>query len=401
MNWDAYNLPAIWSMLRHESTCDGVDRVLDWDSLTHEIRTQHRKLKDVQAELAAAWPPEQNESARAFLDRIDILTASMDQTLRRAEDTRAGLRGIIEAIAEAQQTIHPLVDERHQVSDDLIPRWADHAEDEYDAKARAAMHKAEAAIADYATQIQAPPLYRTDTNDEEGGSAIPVTDPQRARPIPVPVPHDPPAADAARSGGPELAGVAAQPAPALTPPSGATAPSAISSASGAGFVPLSPLLAPPPFSGPSAAAGRQAVPVRSALPSGAVIGTPGAGSTPRVGASSPGTFSPGASSRGAVSPGASSRGASRGASSGGAFSPGAGSAPASSAAKPGAGPNAASRPQPPHAPHRDRKSAAEAPAIDGTPDRTWEVGEGVAPVIRPRRRGHQHTPGPGVIGIDR
>jgi hypothetical protein len=402
--WDAYNLPAIWTMLRHESTCDGVDRILDWDGLAHDVRTQHRRLKEAQAELAAAWPPEKNESARVFLDRIDILTASMDQTLRRAEDTRAGLRGIIEAIAEAQTTIKPLVDQRLEVGDDLIPRWADHAEDEYDAKAREAMTKAEAAIADYSSQIQAPTLYRAFDDDDETGSDIPGTQAQGGAPKPVAVPHDPPppstvaAPPATGVGpvtgvtpGPSLAGVIAPPPPAPVPvpaaaPDFVAAPAAGSGPLGPGVTPFVPF---PLQSGTrSTASGRQPVPIRTALPSGAVIGATG---TPARTGTTTGPATPHPPVRpGPATPQTAGR-------------PGPTTSqtpgrPSSSA------PQTPGRPSP-SAPHskrpEDRKPPGEEPADERNVDQTWDVREGVAPVIRPRRRRHHHGPGAGVIGIDR
>ncbi|GAA2561448.1 hypothetical protein GCM10010435_36470 [Winogradskya consettensis] len=374
--WESYTLPDIWKMLRHESTCDGADRILDWDALTHDVRTQHRRLKEAREELAAAWPPDKNTSARTFLDHIDILTTAMQQTLTRAEDTRAGLRGIIEAISEAQLTVQPLIEQRATITNDLIPRWADHAEDEYDAQAQQAMKKAELAIADHTAQLQPPELFfmRTDravTGTEVGGnspgreistgptgsSGTSISDSLRATPIPVPVPHDPPPATIGQDGsssidGPGLSGAVTPIAPiegVLGPPissgggisGGGALPGSVVGGGPFGFPGAVPgNLTVPPRRQPSPT-GRHSLPVKKALPSGAVIGSANAatGTSGLIGQ--------------------------------------------------------------PHPPRSDRKQRGTEAAIQGKTDQTWDVLEGVVPVIRPRRRRHEHGPGPGVIGYDR
>ncbi|GAA2464169.1 hypothetical protein Ahu01nite_008700 [Winogradskya humida] len=374
--WESYTLPDIWKMLRHESTCDGADRILDWDALTHDVRTQHRRLQEARADLAAAWPPDQNTSARTFLDHIDILTTAMQQTLTRAEDTRAGLRGIIEAISEAQLTVQPLIAQRTTVSNDLIPRWADHAENEYDAQAQQAMKKAESAIADHTAQLQPPELFsmRTDravTGTEVGGdrpgseigagpsgsAGTSGSDSLRATPIPVPVPHDPPPATIGQSGspatdGPGLSGVVTPAAPArevLSPPigpgggaaGGGALPGNVIGGGAFGLPGTVPGSLSVPVGRQPGSTGRQSLPAKKALPSGAVIGSANSA-----------TGTPGLIGQ-------------------------------------------------PHASRSDRKQRGTETAFESKTDQTWDVLEGVAPVIRPRRRRQEHGPGPGVIGYDR
>ncbi|MEV8507945.1 hypothetical protein AB0368_24425 [Actinoplanes sp. NPDC051475] len=410
-NWDAYNLPAIWSMLKQENACTGADRVLSWDGLAHDVRTQHRRLLDASESLAAVWSPDKNASARIFLERMNVLAESMAHTLTRAEDTRAGLRGILEALSEAQAAVQPWVEVRQEVSDDLIPRWADHAEDEYDDKARQAMRKAEAAIADHSTQIQPPELY--DPGRRRGGSDQPIggdgtgTDGHgtgssdgsgshasagsvRATPISVPVPHDPPVetripgsggelplgtgpstADS-RGTGIDLAGVLPAPSTVPAPVAGpgippvAAAPGGLGGGAlpgsvigGGGLFGVTPgmgtggALTPVPLGG-GAPRGRQAVPVRTAMPSGTVLGAP-----------STGARSPSAARGGGVG-----------------------------------GRGTAGQPLAQTAPgQRGRRSDAVSESIDGKADQAWDVLHGVEPVIAPDTRPARHDPGPGVIGL--
>ncbi|WP_306216366.1 hypothetical protein [Actinoplanes sp. RD1] len=366
-DWTAYNLPAIWTMLRAEDTCTASDRVAGWEALAGDVREQLTRLRAARARLAEAWPPEENDSARAFLDRMDLVAASMQETLTRAEDIRAGLRGIVEALGEAQAAVRPLAEERAVVSSDLIPRWLDHAEDEYDAKARAAMQRAEAAVADHTAQLEPPSLFEgRDDLGGRGGDFDPGTSGSApAVPVPVPVPHDPPELSAgALPGGSadaSLAGVA--------PPAGAGS---------------APVLPSPGTSG-------------GALP-GSVIGAAGvigAGGLVAGAAGAAGVFGPitGPSRRGGaglVPPaGRDSTG----------VRPPAGPRPAPGAAAAAAG-SAPAHPIPPMSGGRRPGHRAEdaGAAGGGVADETWEVREGVAPIIRPSRRRARHDPGPGVIG---
>ncbi|MEV4707920.1 hypothetical protein [Actinoplanes sp. NPDC049316] len=410
--WDGLNLPAIWNKVQHENACTGADRVLSWDSLSQEVRDQHTRLLKAKENLAAVWPPAHNTSAQVFLRYMDGLAASMQQTLTRAEDTRAGLRGIIEAIGAAQAKIQPLVEVRDNATHDIIPRWADHAEDEYDEKARQAMREAEAAIADHSTQIQPPTLFRMGGMIEEPSEEIPIDGGEstyaggggatggnggivnggsglgalHATPIPVEVPHGPPSAPApvvipadtgtggppgrVQGGGPDLAGVMPlTPAPGTPPAAGPLSP-ATGVMPGGGAVPgggalgLVPGMAvgaggsamggmPAPFGGRATPVSRQAVPVRTAMPSGAVIGGGGA----------PGRTGPAGATR-------------------------SGRAAGPSVVQPTAG-------------NRGRNGGADGETVDGTADQSWEVLQGVAPVIEPDTRPARHDPGPGVIGLSR
>lgn len=402
-NWEAYNLPSIWTMLQKENACRGADRVLSWDGLAHDVRTQHRRLEEATQALAAVWPPEKNASARIFLKYMGQLATSMQETLRRAEDTRAGLNGILEALSEAQAAVRPWVEVRQIASDDFIPRWADHAEDDYDEKARQAMRNAEAAIADHSTQIRSPALFDPSrmvgdkhedlavgggaTRGTSAGSSVASSGTVDlggfgATPVPVQVPHNPPPIPGANTGsgvdgsgpgtsvsqtaGPALAGVLpVAPAPVVTPGVGVSPPPtagvgaviggtglfglAPAVGTGGGTIPVGGPLTP--IVGRGASGGRQAVSVPSALPSGTVIGANSAGArTGQAGRSS-------ASGRSHVAQ----------------------TMPA----------------------NRHRRDENDNVSIEGKAAQVWDVLHGVEPVIEPDVRPVRHDPGPGVIGLDR
>ncbi len=372
-DWTAYNLPAIWTMIRAENTCTGADRVTNWESLAGDVRTQLNALQEARARLAAAWPPEENDSARAFLDKMDLVADSMSQTLRRAEDIRSGLRGIIEAIGEAQTAIRPWADARLVASDDLIPRWADHAEDEYDAKAREAMRRAEAAVADFTPQLDAPPLF--EGAGDIGGLGIEVP-------------------EGGSGAGPSTPGAEAL---APLPGSGSSARElepGSPAGSGVDLAGAAPPVINPATASPPAGSGVPAAPGASLVP-GAVIGAAGAiGAGGAIGglpgrSGAPGRFGQGGiGGSGPVPPG--SRSPSTPAPSGPlrAATPAGGVIGGVPPVMPGMG----ARPS-------GRGGTEDARGVTrGDADQSWEVPSGVAPVIRPDRRRHRHDPGPGIIG---
>jgi hypothetical protein len=396
VNWSRYNLPAIWGLIADVDVCDGADRVLAWDGLASAVRDQHKRLLAAADSLAAVWPPAQNDSAEEFQRQVRGLADSMQETLSKAEDTKAGLNGVVQAFSTAQGKIRDLASGREGVSNDWMPRFVDHAEDKYDEHAQAAMRDAEAAIGDHSAQIQAPKLYELRATKDDGRTLLPgnpgggsggSSGPAALRATPVPV-SDHPSADA-RGGstgpdtgsgslgtatgsdamGPVLSGFTPPPpplggtaglptAPGLGGPLGTNpvgVPGSIGGPGGGGAVPGG--FGVLPFGGGSGAAGgipgragsagsRRPLSTRRAMPSGAVIGETSESGDGR------GVF---------------------------------GAAPMGGAA--GAG----------RAGQRRRAGGVG----DGDADLRWETREGVVPVIRPDSTGVRHDPGPGVIGVDR
>jgi hypothetical protein len=406
VDWGRYNLPAIRTLISDVDVCDGADRVLAWDGLAAAVRDQHTRLLAAADNLAAVWPPGKNDSALEFQRQVKGLADSMQETLKKAEDTKAGLGGVVQAFATAQSRVRELAAGREGVSDDWMPRFVDHAEDKYDEQAQAAMREAEAAIQDHGSQIQSPSLFQMRPFYDDGGHHLtggdggsgrpsaessagsgsgnaPAQPGLSASPRPVPVPVDPnsmvpppapppavenPGSDGDSPGsgsGPVLSGIsAAQPSvnglggpvasPIGTPPIAAPSPtvstfgpgvsSGVLPIGGGAFAPGVGVFGQAP-GGAGGSDARRQVPVRRGLPSGAVIGED------------------------------SERGIGNGRGEAGAM-PMAG------------GPGG-------------RGGGRSGRVTDGKADQRWETDEGVAPVISPDTTPVRHDPGPGVIGFNR
>ncbi|GIE99013.1 hypothetical protein [Paractinoplanes rishiriensis] len=333
-NWGAFNTPRLWSMVMNEDRTVGEQQADAWRSLADSVRAQRDALVKAKTDLAAAWPPEDNTSATAFVAELDILINRLTTAAADADSTAGGLENIVGALQTARSTIEPLWEEYKDKSTDWTPNWWDEAEDEIDVKARNAMIAAEARIQESVVLLKVPEKYQLAIEDGSGGDP---GDPGGGNPttyrggpggggggaISASVPHSPPPplpgqdafvpdgtiadintpgldtgvgsgiGSGVGAGGPDLAGVIqpGQPPvlPGVEPPHTLPGPGPLPSNVGPGPTPPLPGLLPstggggglvPP--GPGGGRGVQRAGVRPAgtptrLPSGAVIGEGGLG----------------------------------------------------------------------------------------------------------------------------
>lgn len=388
VDWGRYNLPAIWSLISDVDVCTGSDRVLAWDGLASAMRDQHKRLLTAADSLAAVWPPEKNDSARFFLQQVNGLADSMQETLQKAENTKAGLQGVIQAFSTAQATVRELASGREGVSNDWMPCFVDHAEDKYDEHAQAAMREAESAIQDHGSQIQSPSLFQLRMDRAEDGHHLKA---------------DPDGSGGRSAGGDRgTSGISASPRPVSVPmdpnsmiPPGASGTTGVpgpgSDGSGSG----------PVLSG-----------IAPVLPAATGLGGPGGGplSTPPLGSGgSPGAMGVLPIGGGGLGVGAGTFGAVPG----GAGSPGtrrqvpvrrglpSGAVIGENSARGIAGERGTTAAMPMGGGAGGRGRSRSDGTIEGEADQQWETYEGVAPVIKPSTAHGRHDPGPGVIGFDR
>lgn len=394
INWQAYDTHAIWQILKDEDAAKGYEGVTSWNTVSSHLDVQEERLRYARHALAAVWPPEQNESARAFLQEIDRTLTSMAETRNTACDILSGLNGIVSELADARKEVRAQLAHRMDAADDLKPRFFDHAEDKIDAQVRQAMAQREKAFADHASKIQPPPMFKLELSifgdpTPPGPTGTPETgvgsrNPDGGyTPVPVQVPHDPPAPrpghdpfapQKGMSGGdgPVLGGAKTLPTQGgggghLSPVQSGTSDSFLPGliAGGMATSALGGLMdRPGTMTSPGAV---RPVAVRSGLPSGTVIGGAAAdGSIP--GAKSVPGRSVSPSVIGGGQPGAAGR---------------------STAMMQGMQNGAHGR------------RGQQGDTVDLEPTSPWEADEGVAPVIKPDERVIRHDAGVEVIGWDR
>jgi hypothetical protein len=164
-NWGAFNTPRLWAMVSDEDNPDAWRQVAAWGEVAVAVKDHRSRLVQAREALIAAWPPEQNGAARAFVTELDILIGHMDSASKDADDTATGLANILEALRTAKNQIQPLYEDYKQKSDDLVPSWWDNAEDEIDKKAQAFMVTAEQTVQQHVPQIKVPDAYTMDPKD--------------------------------------------------------------------------------------------------------------------------------------------------------------------------------------------------------------------------------------------
>ncbi|MEU8609030.1 hypothetical protein AB0C29_13610 [Actinoplanes sp. NPDC048791] len=389
--WSSYNTPRIWAMVAREDDPESWRQVAALGSMAGLLKDQRSRLEAAKQKLIEAWPPERNRAARAFVDEMDELLFTM-QANKDIADANAGALGqIIEALRQAKEKIAPLYRSYLDKSDDWVPGWWDHAEEELDEQARRHMREAEEWVAHPGNAITAPAIYefqpdetRTRPGDESGG------DRPDGRPAAgvgaadrIAVPHDPPPpVPGQEPSGPTAPGTTLPAGPslaeAITPAPVNPAPSVVApSTTAAGGSQLPGLVigggAGRGLTGTPVGGGTGRVPTgtplggaaQRGLPPGAVIGNSVAGRSPAGPVKPPPpSWLPPAPQAGAAATGAHSRG---------------------SPAMPMSGGHL------PDADDRDMEIALDA-------DSRWGTSQGVAPVIEPSRKTYRHDPGPGVIG---
>ncbi len=397
--WSSYNTPRIWAMVEGEDDPEAWRQVAALSSLAGLLKDQRSRLEAAKQKLLDAWPPEKNKAARAFVDEMDELLLTMQVNKDIADKNASALGQILEALRQAKGKVAPLYQSYLDKSDDWVPGWWDHAEDELDEKARQHMREAEQLVAHPDNAITAPAIYefqpdetRTRSGDGSGGDgatgrsgaglggSIGVASN-------IAVPHDPPPESPRQeSAGPPVSAPGGPAGPSLaeviTPTPSAAAsltPNVVAPPPGAPGGPQPPGLIIGNGSFPGGVPGRGITRskggpnpfgggVQRGLLPGAVIGN---GSQVQGGVASVKPTPPSWLPQGAGQP-------ARGASGTGRRSP------ASSAAPMGPGRRPA-----------DGESERE---IRFDPDNPWAAAEGVAPVIEPSRKRYRHDPGPGVIG---
>ncbi|MEU8612648.1 hypothetical protein AB0C29_32120, partial [Actinoplanes sp. NPDC048791] len=208
--WGSYNTPRLWAMVKDEDDPEAWRQVSAWGEISGAMKDQRALLLKAREALVTAWPPEQNNSAAAFVAEVDKLIGRMDAAKTEADDTATGLANILEALRQAKRNIEPLWEQYKQKSDDLVPAWWDNAEEELDKQAQSHMITAEQVVQDNVGRLRVPdpyvldpidPHYERETlpDDDRSGSgssgAAPATASSGGRGgaggVSVPVPHDP------------------------------------------------------------------------------------------------------------------------------------------------------------------------------------------------------------------
>jgi hypothetical protein len=150
-------------------------------SRTYDLLMYHEsRLKTLQLELSAAWPPDRSPAAAAFADYIDGLLARVVQARHDAGQNRKALQLLLEGLASAKKDMAPLKSrwdqyerEESNRSQNLVnglphsggQNW----QEDLNEKARARMTESDRDVFE-ATQLMSIPAHSNIPVDTDGGT---------------------------------------------------------------------------------------------------------------------------------------------------------------------------------------------------------------------------------------
>ncbi|MGW4465650.1 hypothetical protein [Micromonospora sp. NPDC004704] len=108
-NWFNFDVRGMWATLENQQTDGHWQRVAGWRR-THELAGTHlSRLRSYREGLIQAWPPDKSAASRAYVERLDFLIQSVEQSYEAAIANRTALSGATSAISDARRelkTIH-------------------------------------------------------------------------------------------------------------------------------------------------------------------------------------------------------------------------------------------------------------------------------------------------------
>ena len=110
-NWNNLDVEAMWSALANQDTNAHWKRVTSWQK-TYELSSTHLwRLKQYRERLTEAWPPEKNEAARAYVERLDHLILTVQGIYDAAVDNYETVKNVALAIGDAKPKLKKIYDD--------------------------------------------------------------------------------------------------------------------------------------------------------------------------------------------------------------------------------------------------------------------------------------------------
>ena len=110
-NWADFDVPTIWSTVSDEGDAVSYTQVTAWRETSEAIDKQAATLRAARDELMGGWPPEKSTAAQEFFDQVDAILAAMDYHSGAAATNSAALHGILMSLSDVQSKIKPIYDE--------------------------------------------------------------------------------------------------------------------------------------------------------------------------------------------------------------------------------------------------------------------------------------------------
>lgn len=216
-NWYQYNAEQMWRMLENQQTDNHWKHASGWRK-TYELTATHMsRLRQYRDGLAEAWPPERSAAARAYIERLDYLISTVQQTYEIASANYTAFTGATSALSSSRRELKEIYDEyatkkaakdeqdRRAFSSTPTPSPSPSGErpvtqddlERLNNRARSIMYSLSGELVAAQVQLRQPPPYKaipgrdggnSDVYGGNGGSAPPVIPPV----VPVPTTSSPP-----------------------------------------------------------------------------------------------------------------------------------------------------------------------------------------------------------------
>jgi hypothetical protein len=159
LNWDSYDVPRLWDMVRREDDEIAWGQAQGFENLAQVLVEQHDNLARLRDSLSGAWDPQTSQAAAKFLEFLDNLIESMASDAIAYASTGRAMHAILTVLSDTKQKVAQLKQEWDEVTTDWVPEWWDHAADRLNRLARAMLAETDAAIGDHRERLSVPADY--------------------------------------------------------------------------------------------------------------------------------------------------------------------------------------------------------------------------------------------------
>jgi hypothetical protein len=120
-DWHRHNVATMWQAVEDQHTDNHWKLVSGWRRTAELTSTHLSRLERYRANLIAAWPPDRNAAAAAYVSRLDFLIQNVRTTHEVAVANYSTFGATVGALAGAQRELKPLYEEymrtRHAIRD--------------------------------------------------------------------------------------------------------------------------------------------------------------------------------------------------------------------------------------------------------------------------------------------
>ncbi|MCW6004579.1 hypothetical protein K1W54_08285 [Micromonospora sp. CPCC 205371] len=110
-DWHQHDVTTMWQAVEDQHTDSHWKLVSGWRRTAELTSTHLSRLEQYRANLIAAWPPDRNAAAAAYVSRLDFLIQNVRTTHEVAVANYTTFGATVGALASAQRDLKPLYDE--------------------------------------------------------------------------------------------------------------------------------------------------------------------------------------------------------------------------------------------------------------------------------------------------